>query len=70
MESVHGEAIGLAFDGAAARETSVEGFEFKFIRDQECIAWYTELFGGDDYTVMNIRLDIRPIRITGPLYSP
>jgi len=34
------------------------------------VAWYTEAHGGDDYTVLNIRLDIRPIRIKGPLYEP
>jgi cyanophycinase len=69
MESIHGEAIGLAFDGAQARKQAVDGFEFKFTRDGESVAWYTELFGGDDYTVLNIRLDINPIRILGPLYE-
>ncbi len=69
MECMHAEAIGLAFDGTEARKHSVDGFEFKFIRDDESIAWYTESHGGDDYTVLNIRLDIRPIRITGPLYD-
>ena len=69
MECMHAEAIGLAFDGIEARKHSVDGFEFKFIRDDESIAWYTESHGGDDYTVLNIRLDIRPIRIAGPLYD-
>ena len=69
MENVHGEAIGLAFDGMEARQHSVDGFEFKFTRDLESIAWYTESFGGDDFTVVNIRVDIRPIRIMGPLYD-
>lgn len=69
MDSIHSEAIGLAFDGTEARKHSVDGFEFKFIRDDDSVAWYTEAYGGDDYTVLNIRLDIRPIRITGPLYD-
>jgi cyanophycinase len=69
MESVSPVAMGLAFDGSAARKQSVDGFEFKFIRDDETIAWYTESFGGDDYTIVNLRLDIRPVRITGPLYE-
>lgn len=69
METVSPVAFGLAFDGHAAKKEPVDGFEFKFTRDDESIAWYTELFGGDDYTVVNIRLDIRPIRITGPLYD-
>lgn len=69
MESVSPVALGLAFDGHAAKREPVDGFEFKFTRDDESVAWYTELFGGDDYTVVNIRLDIRPIRIAGPLYD-
>ncbi len=69
MESVSPVATGLAFDGHAAKKQSVDGFEFKFTRDEESLAWYTELYGGDDYTVINIRLDIRPIRVAGPLYD-
>lgn len=69
MESVSPIATGLAFDGHAARKNPVDGFEFKFTRDDDSVAWYTESYGGDDYTVVNIRLDIRPIRVTGPLYD-
>lgn len=69
MENLNQEAIGLAFDGDRARKESVDGFEFKFTRDDDSIAWFTEMFGGDDYTILNIRLDIRPIRINGPLYD-
>ena len=69
MESVSPIATGLAFDGHAARKHPVDGFEFKFTRDDESVAWYTESYGGDDYTVVNIRLDIRPIRIAGPIYD-
>ncbi len=69
MESISPIAIGLAFDGHAARKQPVDGFEFKFTRDNESVAWYTEQYGGDDYTVVNIRVDIRPIRIDGPIYD-
>ena len=69
MESVNSSAMGLAFDGFAARTQPVDGFEFTFTRDEQSIAWYTERYGGDDYTIVNIRLDIRPIRIAGPLYD-
>jgi len=69
MESVSPVATGLAFDGHAARKHPVDGFEFKFSRDNDSVAWYTETYGGDDYTVVNIRLDIRPIKIEGPLYD-
>ncbi len=69
MESVSPVATGLAFDGHTAKKQPVDGFEFRFSRDDESYAWYTESFGGDDYTVVNIRLDIRPIKISGPLYD-
>jgi len=58
----------LAFDGAAARLGPVDGFEFRFFRDADTMGWETESFGGDDYTIVNIHLDITPIRLTGPLY--
>lgn len=69
METVSPVAIGLAFDGYAAKKQPVDGFEFKFTRDEDTVAWYTEIYGGDDFTVVNMRLDIRPIKITGPLYE-
>lgn len=69
IDSYHTEAVGLAFDGDRARSEAVDGFEFKFSRDDDSLGWYTEAYGGDDYTVLNIRLDIRPIRIAGPLYQ-
>ncbi len=63
------EAIGLAFSGADARHQPAEGFEFRFYRGPDSRGWYTESFGGEDYTVLNIHLDIRPIAIAGPLYT-
>lgn len=63
------EAIGLAFDGHKAREAPSPGFEFRFYRDAESNGWATSDFGGEAYTVTNIRLDVRPIQITGPLYK-
>jgi len=63
------EAIGLAFSGADARDQPAEGFEFRFYRGPDSRGWYTESFGGEDYTVLNIHLDIRPIAIAGPLYA-
>ena len=63
------EAIGLAFSGLDAKNQPSDGFEFKFYRGPDSKGWYTEEFGGEDYTVLNIHLDIRPIRIAGPLYE-
>lgn len=68
MDTADPEAIGLAFDGERARFGPADGFEFRFLRDDDSIAWYSEASGGDDYTILRIRLDIRPIHIPGPLY--
>ena len=69
IDNEEDEAIGLAFNGLDAREQPSDGFEFRFYRGPDSKGWYTESFGGEDYTVLDIHLDIRPISIAGPLYS-
>jgi cyanophycinase len=69
IDNEEDEAVGLAFSGLDAREQASEGFEFRFYRGPDSKGWYTEGFGGEDYTVLGIHLDIRPISITGPLYT-
>lgn len=63
------EAIGIAFSGLDAQHQPSDGFEFRFYRGPTTKGWYTENFGGEDYTVLDVHLDIRPIRIAGPLYE-
>lgn len=69
IDNTEPEAIGLAFNAADAQDQPAEGFEFRFYRGRDSRGWYTESFGGEDYTVLNIHLDIRPIAIAGPLYT-
>ncbi len=70
MQNRRGEAIGLAFDGTAAqRDESTAGFEFRFYRGPDSLGWLTGEFGGESYTVSNVRLDVRPVKIQGPLYK-
>jgi cyanophycinase len=69
IDNSESEAIGLAFSGLDAQNRPSDGFEFRFHRGPESRGWYTESFGGEDYTVLNIHLDIHPIRISGPLYE-
>lgn len=62
------EAVGLAFttmDSSAKRNL---GFEFKFRKGPDSIGYYTGAFGAEDYTVINIYLDITPIKMAEPLY--
>lgn len=69
LDNRYPDGIGLAYDGAAARVGSTPGFEFKFYRDKDTVGWNTEISGNDEYTVMNLHLDIRPVTIKGPLYE-
>lgn len=69
VDNQHEEAFGLAFDGAAAKQGSTPGFEFRFYRADDTTGWETEAFGGDDYTIVNIHLDVSPVTIQGPLYQ-
>jgi cyanophycinase len=64
------EAIGLAFDGFFATTHSTQGFEFRFYRAEDSVGWCTEAYGGEDYTVSNIHLDIRPIEVVAAFYKP
>ena len=63
------EGLGLAFDGAAALMGPTPGFEFRFYRSGDSAAWQTEAFGGDDYTIANIHVDVTPVQLIGPLYT-
>ena len=69
IDNEESEAIGLAFSAADAEEQPAEGYEFRFYRGPDSRGWYTESFGGEDYTVLNIHLDIQPVSIAGPLYT-
>ncbi|HEY5310889.1 MAG TPA: cyanophycinase, partial [Pirellulales bacterium] len=64
------EAIGLAFDGYFARQQTAQGFEFRFYRAKDSLGWCTEAYGGEDYTVTNIHLDIRPVDVMASFYRP
>ena len=69
IEHRDGQAIGLAFDGAAAAEGDTPGFEFRFYRAADSFGWETDAHGTTDCTIQNIHLDVRPITVQGPLYS-
>ena len=69
VDSPHDEAIGLAFDGMAARRGDTPGFEFRFYRGRDTVSWDAHHTRGDSHTVKNVYLDIRPITIRGPLYD-
>jgi cyanophycinase len=34
------------------------------------VGWYSGALGGDDYTVLKVRLDVLPVRMAQPLFTP
>jgi cyanophycinase len=59
------EAIGIA-TAAPGDPREDLGFEFKLTRDAESIGY--ESATADAYTILNLRMDVRPIKITQPWY--
>lgn len=67
IESRHQHAIGLAFGGEQESQPEL-GFEFKFSKNDDSIGYFSSVSGAEAYSIMNIRLDIRPVQMQLPLY--
>jgi len=55
------KAIGLAFLMGKGFQNIQFGFEFKFRKSVKSIGYYSGILGSEDYTVLNIHLDVTPI---------
>lgn len=66
IDSNQEEAIGIASGNPRASGTEV-GFEFRFTKTADTVGYVSSV--AEAYSVLNIRLDIRPIEITRPLYK-
>ena len=65
------EVVGLAFGTPGAKDAKPDlGFEFRFRKGHDSFGYFTSGLGGEDYTVINIYLDIRPVQMSNPLYRP
>ncbi|MFZ6846423.1 cyanophycinase [Undibacterium sp. RuTC16W] len=67
IDSKHEQARGIAF-GDPDGENADQGFEFVFSKVPESKGYYSGSTGVEAYTVMNIRLDIRPLVMQLPMY--
>lgn len=63
------QAKGLAFDAAAALEGPTPGFEFRFYCGPDTASWESDAHGVTEVTIQNVYLDVRPVRVNGPLYQ-
>ena len=63
---------GFAFSVLTAKDDPAPnlGFEFVLRRDEHTRAWESTGIDGKDYSVFDARLDVRPIRMTDPLFKP
>ena len=69
IDNAQSEVTGLAYSLAPGTKDPEKGFAFRFYKDEGSIGYYTGAFGGEDYTVSNIRLDVTPVRMKLPVYE-
>ena len=72
IDSTQKEVRGLSFDPKApAGDAQADlGFSFRLYKGKDSVGWYSDDLGVDEYTVANIYLDIAPVRLSRPLYTP
>ncbi|MBC3874481.1 cyanophycinase [Undibacterium flavidum] len=68
-ESSRHSALGLAFDAYSKVKPDL-GFEFTFSKTPETKAYFSSSTGAEAFTVMRLRLDVRPVKMAQPLYEP
>ena len=68
-ESARSHALGLAFDAYSKVKPEL-GFEFRFSKTPETKAYFSSSSGAEAFTVMQLRLDVQPVKMTLPLYIP
>lgn len=56
------EVLGLAFGQTGS------GFEFRFGKTAESVGYYSGASGAESTTVLNVRMDVRPVQMVQPLY--
>jgi cyanophycinase len=63
------EVVGLAFGSPDGPRPEL-GWEFRFRKTPRSLGYYSGAFGGEDYTVVEIALDVTPVAMQLPLYVP
>jgi len=63
-------AKGVAFAQPEGGDKNDLGFEFKVYRGDDTVGWYTGKGGYESYTVLNVYVDITPVKLAHPLYTP
>jgi cyanophycinase len=61
---------GLAFTALEGVKLPDTGFEFTFRKGPGSLGWFTSAGGYESYTVKDIYLDVRPVKLAQPLIRP
>lgn len=71
IDSARKEVKGLAFDVLPRSNDPLAelGFLFRVYKGSDSMGWSTEEFGGEQFTVTNLYLDVSPVRLPMPLYG-
>ncbi len=74
LDSPAKTATGLAIPSNAAEKVAAPtiskiAFEFKLYKAPDTTGYFSSSSGGEDYTVLNMRLDVTPVQLSQPLYS-
>ena len=72
VDSRKNEVRGLAYDPRPTQDEPLAdlGFEFRLYKGDGTLAWYTDAGGADAYTIDDVYLDVTPVRVAQPLYTP
>ncbi len=69
IDNAQPEVVGLAFGAPDSKRPDL-GFEFRFRKLPTSHGYYSGAFGGEDYSVIDIALDITPVQMATPRYRP
>jgi cyanophycinase len=72
IDSGDREAFGLAADLRPPADDPRPdlAFEFRLHKGADSLGWFTGRFGGEDYSVSNLYLDVAPVRLARPTHRP
>lgn len=72
LEGADDEVFGLAYRAHPPTRESLSdvGFEFRLYRGPGLVGWRDPTPGGQGCTVLGARLDVTPVRVASPLYTP
>ncbi|UXH77329.1 cyanophycinase [Roseateles amylovorans] len=71
IDSIQTEVRGLSFEANPNPGDTLAdlGFLFRLYKGPGSVGWSTDEMGPEDYTVMNLYLDVTPVRMPLPLFS-